>query len=116
MFCEELKQLDAQITNQMFWKAHAEWSYLHAPLEGTYRPFHLGGSIDEATVINDNKDLDSRINTDYVHYLFEKLEAEGKGQINKGFTWTFTFNEHQSIYSPLDKPCITKKDHRHNRL
>lgn len=115
IFPEELKNLDEQIAFQMYWKADREWSIQHAPLAGTVRPFHVGGNIDETTVINDNKDLDPRINANYVHYLFQKLEGEGKGQISKGHTWKFTFSKHQSLYSSIDEPIMANVTKRKRR-
>ncbi len=115
MFDEDLKKFDSQIEFHMFYKADAEWSMLHEPLAGTSRPFHLGGNIDEIAVINDYKNFDSRINVEYVHYLFEKWEAEGKGKITKGTTWSFKFNKHLSIYSSLDEPWGVLKQKRRKR-
>lgn len=114
-FSEELKELDNQIAFQMYLKADQEWSIQHAPLAGTAWPFHIGGNIDEATVVDDFKDLDPRIDVNYVHYLFQKLEAEKKGRISKGHTWKFTFNKHQAIYSSMDEPIMTNTTKRKRR-
>ena len=96
---EIFKQLDSTIENDMFIEAKCRRTK-HEPLAGTYKPFYLGGHIEESYVINYNNHI-GKLDKEYAHYLFEKLEKEGKGTIEKRNNyWTFTFNGFNDIFNP----------------
>lgn len=87
----------------MYVRATANWSIPHDPLVGTSRPFHVGGGLPEDTVIALYNGTYIKLTKDYVRGLFTRLEAAGKGIIDKNrATWIFTFNQHRGIYSTID--------------
>ena len=96
---ELFKQLDSTIENDMYIEANHKRTK-HSPLAGSNKPFYLGGHIEETFVINYNNDI-GKLDKEYAHYLFEKLEKEGKGTIEKRNNyWTFTFNGFNDIFYP----------------
>lgn len=100
---ETSEQLDSQVEMQMYFRASSAWSIPHDPLAGTYRPFHVGGGLSEDTVIALYNGTSIKLTKDYVRSLFSRLEAAGKGIIDKSRTaWIFTFNQHRGIYSTID--------------
>lgn len=100
---EKSEQLDSQVEMQMYVHASSIWSIPHDPLAGTYRPFHVGGGLSEDTVIALYNDTSIKLTKDYVRGLFTRLEAAGKGIIEKSSTrWIFIFNQHRGIYSTID--------------
>ena len=100
---ENSEQLDSQVEMQMYFRATANWSIPHEPLAGTYRPFHVGGGLSDDAVIALYTGTSIKLTKEYVRGLFSRLEAAGKGIIEKGSTtWIFTFNQHRGIYSTID--------------
>lgn len=85
-----------RIASQMWLEASRKRTK-HEPLAGTNKPFYLGGRIFESDV----KQLDETIEQTEIREIFEKLEIEGKGTIDKsGKEWIFDFNEYKDIYHP----------------
>lgn len=100
---ETSEQLDSQVEMQMYLHAYSTWSIPHDPLGGTYRHYHVGGGLPEDTVIALYNGTSIKLTKDYVRGLFTRLEASGKGIIEKfETTWIFTFNQHRGIYSTID--------------
>ena len=100
---ETSEQLDSQVEMQMYFRASSAWSIPHDPLDGTYRHYHVGGGLSEDTVIALYNGTSIKLTKDYVRSLFTRLEAAGKGLIEKsGTAWVFTFNQHRGIYSTID--------------
>jgi hypothetical protein len=84
------------IASQMWFEASRKRTK-HEPLAGTNKPFYLGGRIFESDV----KQLDKTIEQTEIREIFEKLEIEGKGTVDKsGKEWIFDFNEYNDIYHP----------------
>ncbi|WP_405325808.1 hypothetical protein [Fibrobacter sp.] len=115
MSLEELKKYDAEVEFQMEIRADADWSIPHDPIGGRGRPFHIGGSLSESAVIALYNGTDITLTHEYVRYLFEKLESESKGTVDKKCNeWLFKFNKHKEIYSSLDdyKPPKRRRSRR----
>ncbi len=117
---ETSEQLDSQVEMQMYFRASSAWSIPHDPLAGTYRPFHVGGGLSDDAVISLYNGTSIKIIKEYVRGLFTRLEAAGKGIIEKyGTRWVFNFNQHRGIYSTIDdfqiQACKPRRRSRRNR-
>ena len=97
--------------------AYSTWSIPRDPLGGTYRPYHVGGGLSEDDVISLYNGTSIKLTKEYVRDLFTRLEASGKGIIEKfDTTWIFTFNQHRGIYSTIDDLKIqARKPRRRSR-